>query len=90
MGARQGQNLIGSSPGTDLDLPPLLVAAHYDTVPDSPGADDNASGVAALLECVRVLASAGLRRAVDFVSFDMEEAQPEARGLLGSRRWLAR
>ena len=63
---------------------PLLVSAHYDTVPGSPGADDNASGVAVLLECARALSKARLRRSVEFVAFDMEEDQPEGQALVGS------
>src|SRR5690348_16328865 len=35
--------------------PVTLVAAHYDSVPDCPGADDNASGLAVMLECARTL-----------------------------------
>jgi Zn-dependent M28 family amino/carboxypeptidase len=47
----------------------LVVGAHYDTVPGSPGADDNASGVAVLIELAR-LVPAGVR----FVAFANEEA----------------
>jgi aminopeptidase YwaD len=80
--------------GTNLivDLPPhrgeaselLIVGAHYDSIPSSPGADDNASAVAALLEIARVLAatpeslSAG-NRCVRLIFFDLEEE-----GMLGS------
>ena len=85
---RSGVNVIGRREGSDSALPPLLVSAHYDTVPGSPGADDNASGVAALLECAGVLATAPLRRAVDFVAFDMEETQPEGEGLIGSTAYV--
>nr|WP_298926781.1 M28 family peptidase [uncultured Erythrobacter sp.] len=48
-------NLIVSIAATDAAAPTLIVGAHYDTVSDSPGADDNASGVAALLELGRLL-----------------------------------
>ncbi len=74
-----GVNLVARMAGRRTDIQPLLVSAHYDTVPGSPGADDNASGVAAMLECARVLAPAPLDRTVDFVAFDMEED-----GLVGS------
>jgi len=60
-------------------LPPILVGAHYDTVPGSPGADDNASGVAGLLELARYAAEYPPVRPLWLVAFDMEEA-----GLLGS------
>src|SRR5438093_1274561 len=42
------------------DAPLLIIGAHYDSVLGSPGADDNASGVAALLEIARVLSSTGV------------------------------
>jgi len=54
----------------------LLIASHYDTVRDSPGANDNGSGVAIMLECARVLAQAKGNRKVRFVSFTLEERNP--------------
>jgi len=51
----------------------ILVGAHYDSVQGSPGADDNASGVAALLEISRCLASVPSERTVRFVAFVNEE-----------------
>ena len=85
---RRGINIVSHKPGASAEgLRPLLVSAHYDTVPNSPGADDNASGVAALLECARVLSTAQLRRSVEFVAFDMEEKQPPDRvALVGQHR----
>ncbi len=72
-------NLEGAQP----QLAPILVGAHYDTVPGSPGADDNASGVAVMLVLAALLtgnASAkGSRRPICFVAFDLEEY-----GLVGS------
>jgi acetylornithine deacetylase/succinyl-diaminopimelate desuccinylase-like protein len=47
-----GVNLVARRPGTG---PPVVVGAHLDTVRNSPGADDNASGVAALLEVARLI-----------------------------------
>lgn len=81
---RLGINLLARKVGSNPALSPILVSAHYDTVPGSPGADDNASGVAAMLECARALASAPIQRTVEFVAFDMEETQPEGAGLIGS------
>ena len=52
----------------------ILIGAHYDTVFGSPGADDNASGVAALLELSRLFMSAAPQRTVRFVAFVNEEA----------------
>ena len=64
---------------------PLLIGAHYDTVPDSPGADDNASGVAVLLEVARRLRDARLERPVELIAFCLEED-----GLIGSLAYAAR
>ena len=85
LAGRRGINVAGCHAGSDPDgLRPLAVSAHYDTVEGSPGADDNASDVAVLLECARVLANVRLERSLEFVAFDMEEMQPEGAGLLGS------
>jgi Zn-dependent M28 family amino/carboxypeptidase len=51
----------------------LVVGAHYDTVIDTPGADDNASGVAGLLELARLTVSKPLQKTVRFVAFTLEE-----------------
>jgi Zn-dependent M28 family amino/carboxypeptidase len=52
----------------------LVIGAHYDTVPGSPGADDNASGIAALLEISRQFLAIETDRTVRFVAFVNEEA----------------
>jgi Zn-dependent M28 family amino/carboxypeptidase len=51
----------------------ILVGAHYDTVRGSPGADDNASGIAALLELTRLFATLETARTLRFVAFVNEE-----------------
>lgn len=61
-------------------IPLILIGAHYDTVPGTPGADDNATGVAVLLELARAISTQPLRWPVEFVAFDLEEY-----GLLGSQ-----
>ena len=66
-------NLSVTLPGTRLPGQVVLMGAHYDTVQDSPGADDNASGVAALLELSRRLAACRLRRTIRLVAFVNEE-----------------
>jgi Zn-dependent M28 family amino/carboxypeptidase len=58
---------------------PLIVAAHFDTVEQSPGADDNASGLAAVLEVARLVQIMDLARPVRFIAFNLEEEN-----LLGS------
>ena len=59
---------------------PLLIGAHYDTVMASPGADDNASALAVLLEVADQLRYTGVTRPVWLAAFCLEE-----QGLLGSR-----
>jgi Zn-dependent M28 family amino/carboxypeptidase len=61
----------------------LIVGAHLDTVPGSPGADDNASAVAACLECARLLKDRAAGP-VRVVLFNREED-----GLLGSTEYVA-
>jgi Zn-dependent M28 family amino/carboxypeptidase len=51
----------------------IVVGAHYDTVPGTPGADDNATGVAALLELARELAHQNFERSLRLVFFPNEE-----------------
>lgn len=51
----------------------VVVGAHYDAANDLPGADDNASGVAGLLELGRMLGRASLRGDVELVAFTLEE-----------------
>ena len=63
--------------------PPLIVAAHFDTVEDSPGADDNASGLAVLLETARLAQSEAFARPVRFIAFNLEEEDR-----LGSRAYV--
>jgi acetylornithine deacetylase/succinyl-diaminopimelate desuccinylase-like protein len=77
---RSGLNIIGTL-NPDSPDQPILIGAHYDTVPGSPGADDNASGVAAMLECARILVEVGSSRKVVLAAFDAEELQSPAEGL---------
>jgi Peptidase family M28 len=74
-----GTNLLAERvPGTTGAT--YLIGAHLDTVPDSPGADDNASGIACLLELAGTVGSLSLRHDVLLAVFDEEET-----GLHGSR-----
>ena len=63
----------------------VLAGAHYDTVRGSPGADDNASGVAALIEIARALRGARLARTVKLVAFVNEESPFFYWGEMGSK-----
>ncbi len=84
-------NILAEIPGRDPSLPGLLLGAHYDGPRGSPGADDNASGVAALLEAARTLALVQPRRTLQFAAFTLEELQPrQIRSLVGSDRFARR
>jgi Zn-dependent M28 family amino/carboxypeptidase len=76
-------NVIASIPARTGDRPPLILAAHYDTVMYSPGADDNASGVAVLLEAARRLQAVPLEWEVRLIGFCLEEED-----LLGSLAYV--
>ncbi len=67
-------NLEISSVGRPSNGPILLVGAHYDTVPGSPGANDNATGVATLLELSRRYAAVRWPGELRFVAFANEES----------------
>jgi Zn-dependent M28 family amino/carboxypeptidase len=70
-------NVVARPIGFDPGSPYLLVGAHLDTVAVSPGAEDNASGVAVLLETARRVAQAPRPLPVVFVAFGGEEPRGE-------------
>ncbi|MDH3640281.1 MAG: M28 family peptidase, partial [Gammaproteobacteria bacterium] len=72
-------NLLASVVGHERPEAVIELGAHYDTVRGSPGADDNASAVAGVLEIARVLCDLVCRRTVRFCLFGAEES-----GLRGS------
>ena len=78
---RTSQNVVGRPSQDDCQV---IVGAHYDSVAEGPGANDNASGSAALLEIARVLDLRGQEEGVCFVAFGAEET-----GLFGSRHFVA-
>jgi hypothetical protein len=68
------ENLEVELPGTTSPREIVVLGAHYDTVVGSPGANDNGSGVAALLELARLLAGSDFARSLRLVAFANEEA----------------
>jgi hypothetical protein len=70
---RVSHNLVGEIPGRRRDLPAVLIGAHHDTQCHNTGADDNGSGVVALLELAAILAPIKPLRTIRFVSFGAEE-----------------
>jgi hypothetical protein len=93
MGGRQdgsGANVLGMCLGTDEKLPYFVVSAHYDHLGITngqihPGADDNASGVAVMLEIAAHCVKSPFRHTTVFAAFDAEE-----RGLQGARAFLVK
>jgi Zn-dependent M28 family amino/carboxypeptidase len=94
------RNVLATLPGSDPELKKqyILVSAHYDHLGDGthgrslgtvgpihPGADDNASGTAGVLELAHAMTVAGpIKRSLLLASWDSEEE-----GMLGSKHWLA-
>jgi len=87
------QNIVATRLGASQPDKRVLVIAHYDTVEDSPGADDNASSVAVVLEAARVLQGVEFERTVQLVAVNLEERQHEGSldeaALFGSRALAA-
>jgi Zn-dependent M28 family amino/carboxypeptidase len=73
-GGRKVRNLVAEfNGGAGASSEIVVVGAHYDTVPECPGADDNASGVAALLELARLLKTTHPASTLRLVAFVNEE-----------------
>jgi Zn-dependent M28 family amino/carboxypeptidase len=84
---RTYRNLEATLGGTTLRQEVVVVGAHYDSAEEAPGADDNASGVAAVLELARLFAGAPQARTVRFVLFPNEEPPWFATSDMGSRHY---
>lgn len=91
VGAGRSINLVARAPGTDPGAPHLVVGAHLDTVPASPGAEDNASGVGVLLAVAEALRDRRSRLPVVLVAFGAEEPRgpTDADHHYGSRAYVA-
>lgn len=88
-GGRTYHNLIAELRGTADPASLLVIGAHYDTVRTTPGADDNASGVAGLLALARELAGKPLAKTVRFVAFALEEPPVYRSRHMGSYHYAA-
>jgi len=82
LAVRTSRNLWIDLPGMESPDEVLIVGAHFDAVPRSPGADDNGTGVAAALELARVLTDRPMQRTVRIMFYTAEEV-----GLIGSYRY---
>lgn len=69
----ESDNVIAELPGREPNLPALVLGAHHDTQCNNVGADDNGSGVVALLALARAMGGRPRRRTVRFISFGTEE-----------------
>lgn len=79
----ESSNILGRQSGEAAAAEIFILAAHYDTVAGSPGADDNASAVAALLEIARCLEPCRLHAPLVFAGFTLEEY-----GFVGSSHFI--
>ncbi len=76
-------NLMAHSPSSKEAK--WIIGAHFDAVPGTDGADDNASGVACLLESARLLVHSKSVSEIDFLFFNLEED-----GMIGSSHYVSR
>ncbi len=89
-GGMSVRNLVAELPGATRGTEIVLLGAHYDSVLGSPGANDNASGVAALLELARSMRAERFARTVRFVAFVNEEPPFFQTDFMGSRAYAKR
>jgi Zn-dependent M28 family amino/carboxypeptidase len=81
-------NVLATAPTASGASAYYLVGAHYDTVPGTPGADDNASAVAVMLELAGRLRQERLKAPVLFAAFTLEEPPAYLTGYQGSRMFV--
>jgi len=78
-------NLVAELDGRDRAEEIIVLGAHYDTVEATPGADDNASAVAVLIEVARLLRQSLPRRTIRFAAFTCEEMPHSHTATMGSQ-----
>ncbi len=81
-GSYTGKNIVSTKKGLVQAQKSYIIDAHYDSVSNAPGADDNGSGTVGMLEAARILSQYNFKKTLRFAAFDMEED-----GLLGSRAY---
>jgi hypothetical protein len=78
------RNVVATLPGTDTSSnATYIICAHHDTIPEGPGAEDDGSGVAAVLMIAKILSQYSFDYTIRFISFSGEEV-----GLLGSYMYV--
>ena len=75
-------NIIAELAGITTPSEIYVVGAHFDAVAGAPGADDNASGIAGMLEVARIFSTRSFDSTIRFIGFDLEES-----GLIGSNAY---
>jgi len=80
---KSGENIIATIPGKTSPENIIIVCAHYDTIEVSPGADDDGSGIAAVLMMALILSQYTFNSTMKFILFSGEE-----QGLLGSKAFV--
>ncbi|WP_281755850.1 M28 family peptidase [Thermodesulfovibrio yellowstonii] len=86
---KEYKNIIATLKGINSNKDWLLIGAHYDSAIGSPGADDNASGVAVMLEVARIIRESSLGENLKFVAFTLEEPQAfDLKFIIGSSQFV--
>ncbi len=82
-GSYLAANIIGRMIGTESEGTVYIHDGHFDSVSNAPGADDNGSAVAGVLEALRILSPYASKKSIKFIGFDLEET-----GLTGSAKYV--
>lgn len=86
---KEYKNIIATLKGINSNKDWLLIGAHYDSAIGSPGADDNASGVAVMLEVARIIRKSPIAERIKFVAFTLEEPQAfDLKFIIGSSQFV--
>ncbi|MBI1227565.1 MAG: M28 family peptidase [Bacteroidetes bacterium] len=83
-GSYNAENIIGKQNGTGITGETYILGGHFDTRDDAPGADDNGSAVAGMLEAMRILSQFPTKKSINYIGFDLEED-----GLIGSTKYVS-
>lgn len=83
LGNNNAQNIIGNRAGQANETQVCIVDAHFDSVSNAPGADDNGTGTVGVWEIARILAPYNYEKTLRFIGFDLEES-----GLVGSLKYI--
>ncbi len=77
------KNIVGNQVGLTDNAEVIYLTAHYDSINNTPGADDNATGVVYVMEALRLLSECQFKKTIRYIGFDVEEE-----GLVGSINYV--